>query len=202
MDDLNLNIVDIVVLVIVAATAILALVHGFVREVLGTGSWIGAAIVTILLLPRLQPWVNSILESELASYLVAGGGIFLVTLVILWTITHILSTKVQASAIGALDRTLGFIVGMVKGAFYVTLLFVLMSWLVPGWTDRTWARDSRLLPLVAISAGWVSQAIADRTRDEGGDEVKTLMKKGEEGYQDAVRNRLDRLIEKSTQQSE
>jgi len=201
MDGLNLNIVDIIVLVVIAAAAILALVHGFVREVLGTGSWIGAAIITILLLPRLQPWVQSLLESELASYLVAGGGIFLVSLVILWTITHILSTKVQASAIGALDRTLGFLVGMVKGAFYVTLMYVAMSWLVPGWTDRTWATESRLLPLVAVSAGWVSQAIADRAHNEGADDVKALLKEGQ-GYKDAVRNGMDRLIEESTQQSE
>jgi uncharacterized membrane protein required for colicin V production len=109
---------------------------------------------------------------------------------------------VQASAIGALDRTLGLIVGMVKGAFYVTLMFVAMSWLVPGWTERTWAKESRLLPLVAVSAGWVSQANADRARTEGADDVKALMKEGQAGYKDAVRNKMDRLIEESTQQSE
>jgi hypothetical protein len=84
-----------------------------------------------------------------------------------------------------------------------------MSWLVPGWTDRTWAKESRLLPFVAVSAGWVSQAIADRAKDEGAgdiDDVKALIDKGvdkaKEGYKDIERDKLDELIKKSTQQSE
>lgn len=202
MDSLNINIVDIVILGIVAATAIIAFVRGFVREVLGTGSWIGAAIITILLLPYVQPFVFSQLESQIGSYLVAGGGLFLASLVILWTITHILSTRVQASPMGALDRTLGLIVGMVKGAFYVTILFVLMSWLVPGWTDRTWAKESRLLPLAAVGASWISQAIADRAKDEGKDikDIKTLLKKDGAGYGDAAREEMNKLVKQSTQQ--
>src|SRR5690606_17711702 len=116
--------------------------------------------------------------------------------------THILSTRVQASAIGALDRTLGFIVGMVKGAFYVTLLYVAMSWLVPGWTERPWARESRLLPLVGISAGWVSQAIADRTRNESADDIKALMDKAEKGYSDTQNESIKNLIEKNIKAAE
>ena len=201
MDSLNINIVDIVILGIIALTALFAFFRGFVREVLGTGSWIGAAIITLLLFRHVQPYVYKILESEIGSYLLTGGGLFLASLVILWTITHILSTRVQASPMGALDRTLGLIVGMVKGAFYVILLFVLMSWLVPGWTERSWAKESRLLPLAAIGASWISDAIADRAKGGDTDTVKKLIKSGETAYGDAAREQMDKLIE-STEQSE
>jgi len=196
MGDLNFNIVDIVILAILLVSALFAFVQGFTQEVLGTGSWIGAAIVTILLLPRVAPWLETHLQSHVAALLLGGGAIFLGTLVILWTLTHILSTRIQASAIGALDRTLGILVGLVKGAFYVSLLFIVMSWLLPGWTGRSWARDSRLMPLAAVSAGWISDAIANRARTEAKG-LKPLLQ--DEGYGDAARQNLDRLIEKSTE---
>jgi membrane protein required for colicin V production len=196
MEDSAVNIVDIIILGIIAATAIFAFFRGFVREVLGVGSWIGAAIVTILLLPYIQPWVLAQLGSPIASFLVAGGGIFLAALLFLWTLTHILSTRVQASAVGALDRTLGLVAGGVKGAFFVSLLYSFVTWLAPGWTERTWAQNSRLLPVASVTAGWIGDAVANQARDVA-DEAEAAAPKG--GYADSARDGLEKLIENTTQ---
>jgi len=196
MEPSAVNIVDIVILGIIAVTAAFAFFRGFVREVLGVGSWIGAAIVTILLLPHTQPWVQSQIGSAIASFLLAGGGIFLLSLLFLWTLTHILSTRVQASAVGALDRTLGLIAGAVKGAFFVSLLYIFVTWLVPGWTERAWAQNSRLLPLASVTAGWIGDAVADQARDVA-DEAESAAPKG--GYADQARDGLEKLIEETTQ---
>lgn len=196
MEGTGVNIVDIVILGIIAVTAAFAFFRGFVREVFGVGSWIGAAIITLILLPHAQPWVLAQTGSPIASYIVAGGGIFLVSLLILWTVTHILSTRVQASAIGALDRTLGLIAGVVKGAFYVSLLYILMTWLVPGWTERSWAQNSRLLPVASVTAGWIGAAVADRAQDVA-EEARSA--RPLDGYGETVREGLEKLIDDKMQ---
>ncbi|MGE3742430.1 MAG: CvpA family protein, partial [Geminicoccaceae bacterium] len=60
MSGVQLTLFDIVAIVIVLLSALAALLRGFVREVLGLASWLGAAIIAFLALPFVTPLVQPV----------------------------------------------------------------------------------------------------------------------------------------------
>ena len=74
----------------------------------------------------------------LPSQLIAGFGLFVISLIVLTILTGIVARMVRGSALSPIDRTLGFIFGLVRGAFLVCLAYLLLDQLLqpndrPGW---------------------------------------------------------------------
>jgi len=152
-----MNWVDYTVLGLLAASGLLALLRGFVREVLGVGAWIGAAMVGIAALPTTAPLVREWLPNKDFAPLIdpaAFAGVFLVALVILLVISHWIGTLVRNSVLGGLDRSLGLVFGLARGAVVLVVAYIIAGWLIP--TER-WPEpvlQARTLPFVAQGAGW------------------------------------------------
>ena len=53
-----MNWVDIILLGVIALSAILAFFHGLVREALGVAGWAGAAVVALLARKQVQPFLD------------------------------------------------------------------------------------------------------------------------------------------------
>ena len=116
METTSINPTDIAVIVILLLSALLAFARGLVREVLSVGAWVGAAFATLYLFPHVLPMVQQVVAKELVAKAVAGVGIFVVSLVLLSIISHQLSKGVRGSALSAVDRSLGFVFGIARGA--------------------------------------------------------------------------------------
>ncbi len=69
---------DLAVLGVLVISGLLAMLRGFVREVLGIGAWIGAAVAALALYPLGAPHLHAWLDPGLVSNLAAGGAIFIV----------------------------------------------------------------------------------------------------------------------------
>ena len=76
-----MNTVDIVVIAVVAISALIAFLRGFVREVLTIGSWLGASLVTLYGFPLLQPKFEQWISSKLAADIVCGISLFIGSLI-------------------------------------------------------------------------------------------------------------------------
>ena len=113
LSDLPINVVDIGVLLILLISAVLAYACGFVHEVLSVGGWIGAIFATFYGFPYAKPFARKYISLDLAADLTAGTVIFIVTLVFLSLITRAVAKSVKASALNVLDRSLGFLFGLV-----------------------------------------------------------------------------------------
>ena len=83
MSGVQLTLFDIIAIVVVLLSALAALMRGFVREVLGLASWLGAAIVAFLALPYVAPLVRPVIAGEALANGVAAVAVFLVALVAL-----------------------------------------------------------------------------------------------------------------------
>ena len=109
--------VDGVILLVILVSGLLAFLRGLVREVLGIGAWIGAAILAVwatpFVRPRFQGWFAD--RPGLAEP-IAYAVLFLVCLGVLLFISHRISRVVRGSALGGLDRTLGLLFGLARGA--------------------------------------------------------------------------------------
>ena len=108
-----ITLLDFIVLGVILLSALLAMVRGFTREVLSIASWAAAAAATIYFLPDVRGWAQSQinLEPKILADVIAGAGIFLVTLLLVSLVTMRLSDFILDSRIGPFDRALGFLYG-------------------------------------------------------------------------------------------
>lgn len=148
-----ITILDLVVLGVIAISALLASVRGFTREVLAIVSWITAAAVAWFFHPQLLPLAQQYVPNKTLALVAAIAVLFLATLVIVSIITSKISDFVLDSRIGALDRTLGFIFGSARGLLLCVVGYLLFASLVPEkmQDSYTWLRDARSKPLLEQS---------------------------------------------------
>jgi membrane protein required for colicin V production len=140
-----ITLLDIILLVVMLISALLAMVRGFMREVLSIASWAAAAIVTVLGFPKLLPVVQGYVSNDIVAKAVTIGGIFLGTLILVSVITIKISDMVLDSRIGALDRTLGFLFGLARGLVIVVVAFLFFNWLVPDRSQPEWVKNAKSL---------------------------------------------------------
>jgi len=150
-----MNWVDYTVLGVLAASGLLAFLRGCVREVLGLGAWGGAAVAGLWALPYTRPrakeWIPMPELVDPAAFAVA----FLVALIVLLIVAHWIGVLVRRSVLGGLDRTLGLVFGLARGAALVVFAYVGAGMLVPieRWPEPVLL--ARSLPLVFRGADWL-----------------------------------------------
>ncbi|WP_159997207.1 CvpA family protein [Roseomonas sp. 18066] len=145
--------VDGIVLAVLALSALIAFFRGMVREVLGVGAWIGAVLFAITVLPALSPLLAEHVQPPWLAELIAAAAAFLVALIVLKLLIGWFAGKVRASVLGGLDRALGMVFGLVRGAFLVVLTYIVGGLFLPA-VDR-WpepVREARSLPMTAGAA--------------------------------------------------
>jgi membrane protein required for colicin V production len=156
--------VDLTVFGFLAVSGLLAFARGLVREVLGIGAWVGAVAAAILAQPTMQGMVKHLFSApewvDLVSYII----VFLIALIVLILIAHGIGGFVRRSALGAVDRTLGLVFGLARGAAVVMTAFVLTQLVFPigRWPDVT--RHALTLRPTYEGAKWVVEKIPLRYR--------------------------------------
>lgn len=156
--------VDLCVLAVLAISGLLAFVRGFVREALGIGAWVGAAFVAVWAAPYARPhfreWLGQPDLVDPATY----GAVFLAALVVLLLVSGWISTLVRMSALGGLDRTLGLVFGLVRGAAVVVFAYIAAGMVVPPerWPDPV--QEARALPLAHAGAQMLVNALPEGYR--------------------------------------
>lgn len=153
-----MNWVDLVVLAVLALSGLLAFMRGLVREVLGLGAWVIAGLVASSygLLPTVQPYVRKQFSDTTTADIVAFGGVFVVTLIVLWMLASALSSAVRGSVLGGLDRTLGLVFGLARGVALVAVLYVVVGIAIPVDQWPPAVTDAASLPTVHRGAEWIA----------------------------------------------
>jgi len=167
------TILDIVVIVVVLISAVLAMVRGFVREVLSVASWAAAAAAAYLFYKPLVPLVQPYFASKTVAVIVSAAAIFFIALIVASYVTMKISDFVIDSRIGAIDRALGFVFGAVRGLLLLVVAFLFFNWLVnpaPAWVTQ--AKTGPLLrslgeQLMAALPPDAEEAIMKRIRGSG-----------------------------------
>ena len=161
-----MNWVDLAIAGALLLSGLLAFARGLVREILGLGAWIIAAFVASPygVFPYLQPWVRHQFDDPTTADIVAFAGVFLVVLIVLWLISSAIAGLIRNSALGGLDRTLGLVFGLVRGAVLVCLLYVLVGLAIPVAQWPVPVTEARALPLVHRGAEWLADQVPARYR--------------------------------------
>ena len=159
---------DVILLVVMMISALLAMVRGFMREVLSIASWIAAALATLYAYPRLLPIAKQYFSNDIVATAAVVGGVFLGTLLVVSIVTIKLSDTILDSRIGALDRTLGFVFGLARGLIIVVIPFVFISWLVPSQPE--WIKNAKSRVVLQGTGQWLISMLPE-------DPESTILKK-------------------------
>ncbi len=151
-----MNWVDIIVLAIIAVSALSAFVRGFVREVMGIGAWIGAAVAALWGAPGLQPRLLEWTGNAELSIALAYAAVFLGTLVLLSIVAGLIGSLVSGVGLGLVDSTLGIAFGIARGALLVIVAYFGAGYLVPPdrWPEPV--QQARSMTYAAEGAAWLA----------------------------------------------
>lgn len=150
-----ITLLDIVLIVVMLISGLLAIIRGFMREVLSIAAWILAAGATLYAYAKLLPSATQYFNSDLVAKAAVIGGVFLVTLLVISVITMRISDMVLDSRVGALDRTLGFLFGLGRGLVIVVVAFAFFNWLVPAKAQPGWVAGAKSKVFLANMADWL-----------------------------------------------
>ena len=148
----GINGLDVAVAALLFVSAAFAYFRGFVHEVLSITGWIGAAAAGIYGFPYARPFFRQAIANPLFADIAAGAALFLVALVVLSLIARAISHRVKASALGALDRALGFLFGLLRGALIAAVAFLGYVLAVPPQDRPDWIVKARSTPLMGAGA--------------------------------------------------
>jgi membrane protein required for colicin V production len=154
---------DIFLIVVMLISGLLAMVRGFMREVLSIVAWVAAAAAAFYLFPRLLPYATQYFGGW-NEWVVKGlvvGGAFLATLIIVSIFTVRLSDKILDSRIGALDRSLGFLFGLARGLIIVVVAFIFFDWLVPQKSQPEAIKNARSRVVLQGTGDWLKSLLPE-----------------------------------------
>ena len=127
----SINFFDIIFVILMVYFTIQCFLKGFTLSFISFMKWVLALIVTIILVPKLQPWVGEYIESEFVNNFGIGIAIFIITLFLAIVISKSLSKVVTWTGVGTVDKTFGLLFGFFKGYIVSICLFSILNWFYP-----------------------------------------------------------------------
>lgn len=122
-----LNTLDYIVIFTVLLSGLLALMRGLVREVLALLTWVGAYFVSAKYYYLAEPLVRSHLGDKgnggVASG-IAGVLVFVIAFIVLSLLSFLVASLIRGKALTAIDRSLGFVFGLLRGALVVSIVYL------------------------------------------------------------------------------
>ena len=135
----NISAFDLIVILIVIYSMAQCAAKGFMRSLLSFSKWLIALIITIILVPKLNPWVQDYIESKFISDIGLGIFIYIVSLFVIINIGKAISSAVTYSGLGSVDKSFGLFFGIFKGYVICVCIFSLLNWFYPheNWPIKT-----------------------------------------------------------------
>ena len=127
----NVNIFDILFLSILIYCVVQCFSKGFSLSLISFMKWVLSTIITIILVPKLQPVVSQYIESEFINNIGLGIAVFVFTLFIIILFGKTLSKVVTWTGVGSIDKGFGFLFGFFKGYIVSVCLFSIFNWFYP-----------------------------------------------------------------------
>ena len=127
----SINSFDIFVFIIVIYNVIHCFYKGFSLSLISFSKWILSTIVTIILVPKLQPMVSEYIQSEFINSLGLGIAVFIFTLFVTIIIGKTLSKAITWTGVGLIDKVFGLIFGFFKGYVVSICIFSISNWFYP-----------------------------------------------------------------------
>jgi len=214
-DSFPMNPFDGAVLIVVVVSALIALLRGFVKEVLSLAAWAGAVLVTLWGFALARPYFRAFIESQLLADAAAGVALFVLSLIVFAMVAHGTSSLVRrSSSLTAVDRSLGFVFGIFRGGILLGLAWLALAWAIPSEKRPDWVFDAKTRPAIEQIAEFLTGLAPPEFRGQvrsageqaqrGGEALRALQQlqpnppsqPGETGYKSDEVQGLEQLLDR------
>ncbi len=117
------SIIDLIYISITIWSLISCYRKGFILSILSMTKWLLAYVITLILFPRIKPYVEDIIDNEYVLDVSLGIAIFIVVIFLVLLVNKGISKAVKYTGIGGLDTTFGFFFGFVKAYIVSVCIF-------------------------------------------------------------------------------
>ena len=122
---------DLIVLLITVYSMAQCAARGFMMSLLSFSKWLLALIITIILVPKLNPWMQNFIESKFVTDIVLGIFIYILSLFVIINIGKAIGKAVTYTGLGSVDKIFGLMFGIFKGYVICVCVFSLFNWFYP-----------------------------------------------------------------------
>ena len=117
------SVIDLIYLIITILSLVKCYSKGFVLSILAMGKWLLAYIITLIIFPKIKPYVNNVIDNEYVLDVGLGVIIFIVIIFLVLLISKGISKAVSYSGLGSLDTIFGFFFGFVRSYIISVCIF-------------------------------------------------------------------------------
>ena len=117
------SILDIIFLIITIFSLIKCYKKGFVLSILSMAKWLFAYVITLIIFPRVKPYLKDIIDNEYVLDVGLGVTIFIIVIFLVLMINKGISKAVQYTGIGSLDTVFGFFFGFLRAYIISICIF-------------------------------------------------------------------------------
>lgn len=198
-----MNNLDVIILIVVAISALIALNRGLVKEVLSIVGWVLATMAIIYLLPVCLPFTKKFVASGILAGILTALMIFVLFFVIWIYSTSQVIGKIRTSKLNGLDRLLGLFFGVMRAFLLVVLFNIMVSWIIPEDKQAAVLTESKYYQLAGSFAKPLEEMIPQETLDLIKEKTKSLSaeedEETEEDEKPAEKDEAVELFEKLAQ---
>jgi len=155
--------IDVVILALIALSAILSLFRGFVREAVALATWLVALWVAMAFYEDLATILSQWITVPSAQKITAFAILFICVLLVGAIINFLAGKLVDKTGLTGTDKLLGIAFGVARGGVIVAIL-VLLAGLTPLPQDPWW-QESQLLGYFQELATWLSNYLPSDIAD-------------------------------------
>jgi membrane protein required for colicin V production len=235
-------IIDIIVIAVLLISAIIAFLRGLIREILTIAGVVGGMLAAYFgapfLTPSMRGWLGveenveadklfGVLPYDLLAEVLSYGAIFIVVVIILSIVSHFVAEGAKSMGLGAIDRTFGFIFGLLRGILILGLLNLPVYLYVDQETIEKFSEGSKSIFYINKTSAIVKSLIPASTTEtmdssmnsineslgaqDKLDQIEFLKQqqerftppssspKNETGYDEELRNQMDQLFKEKTE---
>ena len=119
----SISVLDLVYLIITILSLIKCYIKGFILSVLAMAKWLLAYVLTLIIFPRIKPYVKGIIDNEYILDIALGISIFIIVIFFILLINKGINKAVKYTGLGNLDRIFGFFFGFVRSYIIAVCIF-------------------------------------------------------------------------------
>ena len=119
----TISIIDLLYLIITFFSLIKCYKKGFVLSILSMAKWLFAYIITLLIFPKVKPYLRDIIDNEYVLDIGLGITIFVIVIFLVLMINKGISKAIRYTGIGSLDTVFGFFFGFIRAYVIAVCIF-------------------------------------------------------------------------------
>ena len=124
----NIVLFDIIFLIFITYFSIQCFAKGFFISLVSFLKWVLALIITIILVPKIEPFVSDFVNNEYVSGIGLGISVYILSLFVLILLGKSLGRLFSYTGLGSVDKIFGFFFGIFKGYVFAVCIFTIVNW--------------------------------------------------------------------------